>query len=217
MARQPALIFDFGNVVVQFDFHRMGHALGTHLGMTGPDFMTRARERGFTDLLKQYESGGLTSPAFEKKLLDMMELNVPSDVFLSAWNDIFWINTPVARLIADLKQRGYTLVLGSNTNDMHATFYRQQFSEALTPFDTLVLSHEVGHVKPSSEFYLACARAAGAEPSGCVFIDDMAENVAGAIAAGLRGVQFREIKQLLDDLKDQGVETPELASLLSEA
>src|SRR5262249_42627396 len=100
------------------------------------------------------------------------------------------------------------LVLGSNTNDLHATHYRRQFGEALAAFDALVLSYEVGHCKPAPEFYLACARAAGAPPAECLFIDDLPENVQGAEQAGLRSVLFRDVPTLRADLAAHGVVLP---------
>ena len=82
------------------------------------------------------------------------------------------------------RRQGYTLVLGSNTNDLHAAHFRRQFADALAHFDRLVLSYEVGHIKPSAAFYHACVEAAGARPDECVFIDDLPENVEGAAPPG---------------------------------
>jgi len=39
-------------------------------------------------------------------------LKLPYDEFVRAWEDIFWLNEPVARLIRFLKSSGYTLILG---------------------------------------------------------------------------------------------------------
>ena len=54
----------------------------------------------------------------------------------------------MARLVADLKRQGYTLLLGSNTNILHARFFRRHFAETLDHFDHLVFSYEVGELKP---------------------------------------------------------------------
>jgi putative hydrolase of the HAD superfamily len=130
------------------------------------------------------------------------------DRFAEDWRHIFWANEPVHRLIDALRGLGYTLVLGSNTNPLHAAHFREQFAEVLRHFDRLVLSFEVGHVKPAAEFYIACATAAGRPPGECVFIDDLAENVQGANRAGLVGVHYRTVPLLLEDLRASGVEIP---------
>ncbi|MBX6315656.1 MAG: HAD family phosphatase [Isosphaeraceae bacterium] len=207
--RTPALIFDFGNVVAHFDYRKACATLGRSLGLSGDELLERVRGLGFVPLVRRYESGGMSAEAFSRALCEMAGLSIPHDQFAAAWSDIFWLNEPVAALIAALKRRGYTLVLGSNTNDLHAAQFRRQFAETLAHFDRLVLSFEVGHVKPSAEFYHTCAEAAGAEPSACIFIDDLPENVAGARAAGLIGLHFQDVPTLKTDLRRQGVEVPE--------
>jgi glucose-1-phosphatase len=207
--RTPALIFDFGNVVAHFDYTRAAEALGRRAGFSGPELLARLRSLGLTPLVQGFERGEMTPEAFAASACALAGLDLPHDEFTAAWCDIFWLNEPVARLVATLKARGYTLVLGSNTNALHAGFFRRRFAEHLAPFDRLVLSHEVGHLKPAAPFYHACAEAAGAPPEACVFIDDLPENVAGARAAGLVGLHYRDHPTLLAELRALGVEVPE--------
>jgi putative hydrolase of the HAD superfamily len=206
--RRPALIFDFGNVVAHFDYGRACARYGPRLGMSGVAFLRHVQANGFPALLRQYESGRLAAEAFSRAFRDTTGLDITHDEFAAAWSDIFWLNEPVAGLIAELKGRGYPLVLGSNTNDLHAAQFRRQFATTLAHFDRLVLSYEIGHVKPSPEFYRACAAAARAETAACVFIDDLAENVEGARAAGMAGVLFRSVPALIAELRAFGVEVP---------
>lgn len=204
--RTPALIFDFGNVLAYFDYRKACEALGRPLGMSGEVFLERARGLGFSPLVQQYESGKMKAEEFSRSVCTLVGLEIAHDEFATAWSDIFWLNEPIADLLADLKRRGYTLVLGSNTNDLHANQFRRQFAEALAHFDRLILSYEIGHIKPHAEFYRACAEAAGAPPADCLFIDDLPENVAGARAAGLGGIVFRDVPALIDELRGFGVE-----------
>ena len=193
-ARRPALIFDFGNVVAYFDYTRACELLGPRLGLTGEAFLRHVRERGLTPVLQDYERGSIASEEFSRSVCALAGLDVPHDEFATAWADIFWLNEPVADLVRDLKASGYTLVLGSNTNALHAAQFRGQFAETLALFDRLVLSYEVGHIKPSAAFYHACAAAANAAPAECVFIDDLPENVEGAKAADVEGCVQRTIR-----------------------
>jgi putative hydrolase of the HAD superfamily len=205
---RPALIFDFGNVVAYFDYRRACEHFGRSLGMSGEMFLERVRALGFSDLIQRYERGTLSAQEFSRAVCAPVGLDVPHEEFAAHWSDIFWLNEPVAQLVTFLKGRGYTLVLGSNTNDLHAAQFRRQFADVLANFDRLVLSYEVGHIKPSADFYHACAAAAGRPPSDCIFIDDLPENVAGARAAGLRSVLFRDVPTLLPELQALGVEVP---------
>ena len=206
--RQPALIFDFGNVLAFFDYSKACRTFGSRLGLSGEAFLERLTSLGFSTLVQRYESGQATAEEFSRGVCALAGLDVSHDEFVTAWSDIFWLNEPVARLVAFLKGRGYTLVLGSNTNDLHATHYRRQFADELAHFDRLVLSYEIGHIKPSPVFYLECTRAAGLPPGQCVFIDDLAENVQGAKEAGLQALHYRDADSLLPELAALGVEVP---------
>ncbi len=211
--RRPALIFDFGNVVAHFDYALACDRLARRHGLTGPALLRRLREAGLNPLVGRYESGRISAEDFGEALCDLAGLGeLPHEEFAAAWADIFWPNEPVHRLIPFLKERGYTLILGSNTNDLHAAHFRRQFAETLAHFDRLVLSYEVGHIKPAAAFFLACAEAADAPPEDCLFIDDVPENVEGARKAGLSALLYQNYSALLDDLRREGVEIPDTAS-----
>ncbi|WP_422926383.1 HAD family hydrolase [Singulisphaera sp. PoT] len=203
-----ALIFDFGNVVAYFDYKKACEQLGRELGKTGEAFLEDIQAKGFSDLVKQYESGKIGSEDFSRETCNLAGLEVGHDIFATAWADIFWLNESVGRLIPYLKQQGYRLVLGSNTNDLHALQFRRQFAETLSSFDALVLSYEIGHLKPTAAFYEACVAAAGYPNESCVFIDDLEENVEGARAAGLQGIVYRDYPALVEGLLSLGVSIP---------
>ncbi len=208
MSGRPALIFDFGNVVAHFDYARAGERFGRTLGLSADEFLGKAREAGLVEVIKAYEGGGMTSAAFHRRVCELTGLDVDFERFAADWADIFWANEPVHRLIDSLRRRGYTLVLGSNTNEIHARHFRAQFAEVFRHFDRLVFSYEVGRIKPDSGFYLACASAAGRPPGECIFIDDLPENVDGANRAGLIGVLYSDTSRLVRDLAALGITTP---------
>ncbi len=206
--QQHALIFDFGNVIAFFDYTRACERLGERLGITGPHLRERLLAQGFHEVLNQFESGRMTPQRFADEVLARAGLTLPYEEFVRDWTDIFWLNEPVARLIAVLKSRAYTLILGSNTNSLHSAHYRQQFAATLDQFDDLILSHEVGCLKPAPGFYAACVAATKFPAASCVFVDDVEENVEGARQAGLIALQYVNTPRLIADLRRLGVAIP---------
>ena len=69
-------------------------------------------------------------------------------------------------------------------------------------FDTVVLSGEVGMRKPEKEIFFHAAATLGLAPAECVFIDDMAANVAAAQACGMTGVLHTETAATARALQD---------------
>lgn len=207
--RLPVLIFDFGNVVAHFDYTRACAPLAARLGLDAGELLERIRASGLDPLVVEHECGRISGEQFGRSLAALAGLEgLTHAEFVAAWRPIFWLNEPVVHLAAGLKRLGYTLLLGSNTNALHAEFWREKFAGALAPFDAMVLSYEVGHMKPDPAFYAACARAAGVPAASCAFIDDLPENVAGARAVGMAGLLYRDAATLAAELARLGVELP---------
>jgi glucose-1-phosphatase len=200
------LIFDFGNVVAFFDYLKAFERFGARMGIAGELFRQRVVDGGFASLLAHFESGGMAPEQFATAIRALSGLELTYPEFVEDFKDIFWLNEPVARLIEVLKSRGYTLLLGSNTNVLHATQYRRQFARTIDLFDHLILSYEVGCLKPDARFYRAAVAAAGVPAASCVFIDDLLENVEGARKAGLNGLQYVDTPSLIAGLQQLGVE-----------
>lgn len=67
-------------------------------------------------------------------------------------------------------------------------------------FDAVVLSGEVGFGKPDLRIYLLAADRLGLVPEQCVFVDDLASNVRGAVRAGMVGVHHTDVGATLTEL-----------------
>ena len=68
-------------------------------------------------------------------------------------------------------------------------------------FDPLILSAEVGLVKPDAQIFHLALERAQVEPSQAAFVDDFAENVSAALALGMPSVHFRTSGQAREDVE----------------
>ncbi len=196
-----AIVFDFGNVIGFFDHHRATRRLAEHCGLSAEEIYRRVYGAVLED---DYESGRLSSVQYMERVRQLCGLHCSDDFFRDAYGDIFWPNQRVCDLLPKLKQR-YRLLLGSNTNELHARWFRRQFADVLQSFDAIVLSYEIGTRKPRPEFFHHCQRLAGCAPNECLFIDDLASNVAGALAFGWQGVVYADAPQLEKELHARAV------------
>lgn len=88
--------------------------------------------------------------------------------------------------------RGSGLKVGLLTNNVMEwrPIWRSKLEEAnlLDAFDAVVDSSEVGMRKPESRIFLHAVELLGVAPHEAVFVDDLAQNVEGAVAAGLHAI-----------------------------
>jgi FMN phosphatase YigB (HAD superfamily) len=195
------IVFDFGRVVGFFD-HRLTTNRLAPGGGPAADEMHAYLFGG--PLEDDYESGRISTNEFLKRVRETCRLTCSDEVIAAAWADIFWPNLEICALLPRLRP-GYRLLLGSNTNELHARQFCRQFADWLRHFDALVFSHEIGVRKPKAGFFEHCARLAGCAPAECLLIDDLASNVAGARACGWQGLVYTGFADLCNDLSKMGV------------
>lgn len=197
-----AIVFDFGNVIGFFDHRVALNKLTPFTDMAVADMLMTVYGG---ELEVAFESGRIGTAEFLRQFRELCRLTCADDFLCAAVADIFRPNEPVCALIPRLKAAGYRLLLGSNTNEVHAAHFRQQFADTLRHFDVLVLSHEAQVRKPLPGFFEFCQRLTGCAPHECVFIDDLAGNVAGAVACGWHGIVYLDPQDLAARLKKLGV------------
>ena len=66
---------------------------------------------------------------------------------------------------------------------------------------TLINTSRIGVAKPDPRIYAHAAELVGVPPERCLFVDDSAENVEAARAAGMQALHFRETADLDDALR----------------
>ncbi len=203
-----AIVFDFGNVIGFFN-HRL--ATDRLAGFCEVSSEVLWRELFNNDLEDEYEAGRLSTAELLRLLRERYRWRCTDEVVAAAFGQIFWPNEETVSLIPRLKSK-YRLVLGSNTSELHARQFLQQFADVLGHFHGLVLSYEAGVRKPREGFFRRCVELAGCPPEACLFIDDLAANCAGARACGLQTLHYdakrANLHRLLAELGiDSGAES----------
>ncbi len=68
-------------------------------------------------------------------------------------------------------------------------------------FDELVISSEIGYVKPEPEAYLVTAKRLGVSPEACVFLDDREGYCDGARDVGMQAIRYDSFGQATAELE----------------
>jgi 2-haloacid dehalogenase len=125
-------------------------------------------------------------------------------MYFDRWMDMMGEEIPHMReLIQDLKRRGYRIF--GLTNWSAETFCQVRHRYGI--FDLLegmTVSGEEHVTKPDQAIYRRLLERFSLVPGECLFIDDNAANVAGAIQAGMAAVRFTDpatLKEYLDTLQ----------------
>lgn len=199
--KYSVIVSDLGNVLLPFDYKNIIQRLdGVEKGL-GEKFVLFYKEN--YDIHRRYERGDMSSEEFTDVMLDVIDHRVSREEFFDIYSKIFTVNTDLVAVLPVLKKQ-YRLVLLSNTNGIHQR-YGWQDNEFLKNFDKLVLSHEVGAVKPEEKIYRAVEEFTQAPSAEHFYIDDIADYVAGARKIGWDAVQFVGNKDLFAEFDRRGI------------
>jgi len=197
-------LFDFGNVVGFFDrmitYDRIVAISG---GAVDQSQVEDAVHEG--NLFSRYEKGEVSSEEFIGSILGRLSITAPFEAVKQAWSDILTPNMDVIELFPRLKEASFKLVMGSNNNPMHYEQIRKQFGFWLKQFDSIIVSHEVGVMKPDRKFFIRCIEECGCKPESIVYIDDLEENIHAAKRMGFIVVHYHSGVKLEIELSRLGL------------
>ena len=202
------IFFDMGKVLLEFDHQRLTDQVAA-LTDTTPSEMESILFQAPHDLENRFERGELNAEEFHKSLCEVTDCDVDKDALMLATSDIFWLNTSIVHVLAQLKGVSFPIAILSNTCEAHWEFAKANFSIIDQLFDERVLSYEEKSMKPDAKIYDAAIemakRLVGCEPKEVFFVDDKQENVDAAIAAGMQAELYASARKLVMQLRAGGV------------
>jgi putative hydrolase of the HAD superfamily len=198
-----AVILDLGNVLVFHDNALLFREVSALFGTTPEKLRERLEGSG---LWERANRGFLKGDALRLELSGRLGVSPPDPAaFVRAWTCHFTLNPPMIRHAEGLAGK-VKLVLLSNTHDLHVDFLVPQLP-VLKQFEGLVLSCEVGLIKPEPEIYARALQVAGVAPERSVFFDDVESYVEGARKAGMHAHVFRSASDVPGQLAALGLRT----------
>lgn len=198
-----AIIFDLGNVLISFSHDKMFDQIASLTGIPSESvYQLLLEERAG----HQYERGLITTEELYQLIQKRSKMTFEMKELLHAASNIFSPRKEMELLVKKLKEKGYRLILLSNTIEPHFHFIKENYS-FFPLFDHLILSYELGYAKPEKPIYEEAIKHAKCRSSECYFIDDRLENIQAAEILGIRGHHFRSPALLMDDLIRCGILT----------
>ncbi len=191
-----AVFFDLGGVLVRTEYQTPRQRLAERLGLEYDDL----EKLVFSSSSSQQASlGKITTEQHWENVTKRLgrpvaEAQTIREEFFAG--DI--VDRELLAFIRALRPRLYTGVISNAWPDLREYIVEQKFDDA---FDCLVISAEVGVMKPEAAIYQFALEQAGVSPSEAVFVDDMPVNIEGCQAVGMQGLLFRNPKQVMETLQ----------------
>ena len=194
-----AILFDWGGVLIDDPGPGLMDYCAKALGVGVEAYTTAHKRHG-----EPFQKGQISEVVFWRRVCG--DLERPAPEIASLWGEAFRaVYSPrkaAFDLARQLRETGYRTGVLSNTEAAAMEFFGELGYDM---FDTLVFSCAEGALKPERHIYEIAARNLDAEPERCVFVDDRQAFVDGAVGAGMKGVLYRDFKQVCQALREHGV------------
>jgi 2-haloacid dehalogenase len=196
------IIFDYGNVLLEWNPRYLYERFfpddpeGMEAFLKEINFMDwnalqdkgRPFVEGVADLSRQFPHHAHLIQAYHEHWIDSI-------------GEIYWSTVDI---IHELKQKGYGIYGLSNWSAETFPRIRDKYN-FFDLFDDMVISGEVGHVKPQPEIFHILLRKIGRPAQACLFIDDSLPNIRQANTMGFVTIHFQNPEQLRAELKRLGL------------
>ena len=195
------IVFDLGGVIVNGNFKS---PLGMLFDNSGTVINKTKDKSNFSNLLRFYDMGKISVADFHEKINDHLDIELSFDEFISASNEAIEAGDDGIEEIVRSLSKKYQLAILSNTNPVHYEHIKEKYS-VIGLFDHILLSYEMGAVKPDAAAYEKLMNATSMLPSKHLFIDDRSENINAAKEIGMDGIHYISIENLRLELKERGI------------
>ncbi|MBU2444921.1 MAG: HAD family phosphatase [Bacteroidetes bacterium] len=196
-----AIIFDLGNVLINFDWSIAEKNLDRIKNNLGEE--SRKYFKHHPELITSLEKGKLSDNEFLDKCKEELEVKCANEYLAKIFSEIFTPNQELIDILPRLKQK-VELYLLSNTNSIHRDYGWGDY-KFLSYFKRLFLSYEIGYVKPEKEIFQFVESELDFNKNEFIYIDDIVEYIGAAKNIGWNVIHFRNNEKLFADLSSYGI------------
>ena len=190
------IIFDFGNVLVQWHPEMV---YGAYFGDEAKAWWF-LRHVADMDFRQRIDAGESMDSCIAEQQARYPDYADAIGLYREKWREMLTDEVPGMRdLVKELRDKGYELYGLTNWSMETFPAAREHFG-ILQMIDRYVVSGAEGLVKPDPRLFNVLLDRYDLKATECVFIDDNPDNVAAAEALGMEGIVFTGAKALRKQL-----------------
>jgi len=191
------ILFDLGRVLMHIDFD----AFPNSLGLFTQEQRLQYDQTKIQKSVCEYETGKITTEEFCDSLYEIFQKKFSREKLLNSFDNIILADNQEIIPFVKKVQVQYRLAVLSNTCQSHWEKVLR-ISSLIKIFPDLFTSFQLGAMKPDRIVFEKVCASLNVSMHEVLFIDDLKENVDGAISLGMKGIVFTNAEQLQNDFQN---------------
>jgi epoxide hydrolase-like predicted phosphatase len=194
-----AVLFDLGGVIVRTEYQAPRQRLAESLGMDYEDIDRIVFGGGTNGSAARATLGQISEDEHWLNVMTVLKQPASERVRIKAEffaGDI--IDHTLLDYLRSLRPKYKTGLISNAWSGLRNYIQHEKFDDA---FDHMIISSEVGAMKPSEEIFHLALKQVGVKPNEAVFVDDFIENIEACEKVGMKGIHFRDAESAMKQLK----------------
>lgn len=179
------ILFDIGNVLVDFDFHQLFEMHSKHSGRPLVPFSEQDLARR-----DEVEKGLISDSEWVEYLNENKGLSWSVEDLIGIWSELFSINETGYGLFRSAIESDANVYTLSNIAKHHIDAIESNWNGFFDGATGIFLSYQIGVRKPHPDIYRHALDQLGIPGAECLFIDDLPKNIEAARSVGINAMQF---------------------------
>ena len=191
-----AVFFDYGGVIQRTEFQAPRQQLAERFSMDYDDIdkLVFGGESAQRASVGEIGEDAHWSQVLKRLKQPASELQTIKDEFFGG--DV--VDHEMVEFIRSLRGRFHVGLISNAWDGMRPHLERTGLIEL---FETVIISAEVGVMKPEARIYHLALEQAQVKAGEAVFVDDMPANIAACESIGMKGILFKEPRVAMEALK----------------
>lgn len=191
-----AVFFDFGGVIMRTEYQSPRQKLAERFNM---DYDEIDKAVFGSESARRASLGEITEARHWAEIAKRFKQPASQ---MQAFRDNFFggdvIDRTLVETIRSLRGKYHTGLISNAWSGLRQFITKEKVIDI---FDTVIISAEIGVVKPSAGIYEVALKQAKVKASEAVFVDDMPANVEACEKVGMKGILFNDPQESLNRLK----------------
>lgn len=191
-----AVLFDMGGVIVRTEYQAPRQTLAERFGMDYEDiekivFGSASAARASVGAITEEEHWQAV----------MKVLKQPAHAYEKIRDEFFagdLIDRTILDFLRSIKPKYKVGIISNAWSGLRAFIEREKFDDV---FNKMIISAEVGVVKPEAKIYQIALEQFGVQANEAVFVDDVPENIKACEKLGMKGIHFTDPESALRQLR----------------
>ena len=193
------ILLDMGNVLLGWNKDKILQGISD----TKKDYLILDKSIFQSGLWERLDLGTMSREELVLKVVSMIGRTYQKKVEEVIWNwpNYIEIFTEVFPILSEVKKKGHRIFVLSNTSKVFYDLLEEQLSPIKELLDGFVLSCDIKAIKPDLAMFEEILDKYQLDPTNCVFLDDIEDNIIAAEKLEIKSYQVKKRSDVVDILK----------------